>query len=90
MKKIVTKASVKDVVSGEKKTKKRHPAETSVSSEEKRFYADVLKILAEGRNKTHAAVNTAMVETYWNIGRRIVEQEQWGKEAGGVLLLVPH
>jgi len=90
MKKIVTTASTKDVVSGEKKAKKRHPAETSVSLEEKRFYADVLKILAEGRNKTRAAVNVAMVETYWNIGRRIVEQEQRGKERAdyGEYLLV--
>jgi len=90
MKKIVKKASVKDVVSGEKTTKNRHSAETPVSLEEKRFYADVLKILAEGRNKAHAAVNTAMVETYWNIGRRIVEQEQHGKKRAnyGEYLLV--
>jgi len=59
-------------------------------NEEKRFYADVLKILAEGREKTYAAVNFAMVETYWNIGKRIVEQEQRGKERAnyGEYLLV--
>jgi len=52
----------------------------ALHNEEKRFYTDVLKILAEGRNKANAAVNFAMVETYWTIGKRIVEQEQRGKE----------
>ena len=52
-----------------------------VSSEkEKIFYADISRILSEGRSKANAAVNFAMVETYWNIGKRIVEQEQQGKE----------
>jgi len=51
-----------------------------LSKTEKGFYADILRILSEGRSKTNAAVNHAMVETYWNIGRRIVEQEQQGKE----------
>ena len=44
------------------------------------FYADISKILLEGRAKAHTAVNTAMVETYWSMGKRIVEQEQHGKE----------
>ena len=47
---------------------------------EKQFFADILMILNEGRHKTYTAVNFAMVETYWNIGKRIVEQEQHGKE----------
>jgi len=50
------------------------------SASEKRFFADISRILNEGRSKVHAAVNSAMVETYWNIGKRIVEQEQQGKE----------
>ncbi|MDR2410231.1 MAG: PDDEXK nuclease domain-containing protein [Bacteroidales bacterium] len=52
----------------------------ALSKSEDRFFVDVLRILNEGRNKAHAAVNFAMVETYWNIGRRIVEQEQQGKK----------
>ena len=51
-----------------------------LSESENRFFSDISKILQEGRNKAHAAVNFAMVETYWNMGRRIVEQEQQGKE----------
>ena len=50
------------------------------SENEQKFFTEVVGILREGRNKAHAAVNFAMAETYWDIGRRIVEQEQHGKE----------
>ena len=50
------------------------------SENEEIFFADISRILNESRQKVYAAVNSAMVETYWNIGRRIVEQEQQGKE----------
>ena len=36
-------------------------------------------ILREARRKAYAATNFIMVEAYWNIGRRIVEEEQGGK-----------
>jgi predicted nuclease of restriction endonuclease-like (RecB) superfamily len=53
----------------------------AVSSEiENSFFTDISRILTDGRNKAHASINFAMVETYWNMGRRIVEQEQQGKE----------
>jgi len=52
----------------------------SPRGDEAQFYADVLRILTEGRGKARAAVNFAMVETYWHIGERIVEQEQQGNE----------
>lgn len=42
-------------------------------------YDDVRQILLSARNKTYRAVNTAMVEAYWLIGKRIVEEEQNGK-----------
>lgn len=47
---------------------------------DKSFYNDIRTILQKARNKTYSAVNTAMVEAYWNIGKRIVEEEQKGKE----------
>ncbi len=47
------------------------------------FYQDIEKILSEARNKAYAAVNVAMVEAYWNVGRRIVEEEQKGKKRAG-------
>ena len=36
--------------------------------------------LTQGRSRAAAAVNTAMVQTYWEIGRQIVEYEQKGNE----------
>ncbi len=36
--------------------------------------------LEEGRSRAAAAVNTAVVMTYWEIGRQIVEYEQGGSE----------
>ncbi|WP_276675789.1 DUF1016 N-terminal domain-containing protein, partial [Collinsella stercoris] len=43
------------------------------------FYEQVSTILNAARNKAYAAVNFAMVEAYWEIGRSIVEQ-QGGEE----------
>ena len=40
------------------------------------FFEEVRGILAQARQKAYAAVNFAMVEAYWQIGRRIVEEEQ--------------
>jgi predicted nuclease of restriction endonuclease-like (RecB) superfamily len=39
---------------------------------------DVRAILQEARGKAYTAVNAAMVDAYWRIGRRIVEEEQGG------------
>jgi len=44
-------------------------------------YIDEIKvILATAREKTYSAINSAMVEAYWLIGKRIVEQEQHGED----------
>ena len=43
------------------------------------FISEVKAMVARARNQAYAAVNQAMVEAYWNIGRRIVEEEQQGK-----------
>ena len=42
------------------------------------FFTDVRHILADARRRTYATVNFIMVEAYWRIGRRIVEEEQAG------------
>ncbi len=47
---------------------------------DKSFYIDIREILRKARTEAYTAVNTAMVHTYWNIGKRIVEEEQKGKE----------
>jgi|LGOV01.1.fsa_nt_gb predicted nuclease of restriction endonuclease-like (RecB) superfamily len=43
------------------------------------FHRDIKSILEQARSKTRSAVNSAMVEAYWLIGRRIVEEEQQGQ-----------
>ena len=43
------------------------------------FYNDIRRILQSARNTAYAAVNTAMVDAYWLIGKRIVEEEQQGE-----------
>ncbi|MCK5119778.1 MAG: DUF1016 family protein [Candidatus Latescibacteria bacterium] len=43
-----------------------------------RFYQSVKKILNDARDNAYRAVNFAMVEAYWHIGRLIVEEEQKG------------
>lgn len=45
----------------------------------KSLVTDIQNILHTARTKSYAAVNFAMVEAYWQIGRRIVEEEQQGK-----------
>ena len=44
------------------------------------FVSEIKQILSAARQKAYAAVNFAMVEAYWLIGKRIVEEEQQGKE----------
>ncbi len=43
------------------------------------FHNDIIDILEQARGKARSAVNAAMVEAYWLIGRRIVEEEQRGQ-----------
>ena len=44
------------------------------------YINEIKKILKNARQKAYTAVNSAMVEAYWEIGRRIVEEKQNGKE----------
>lgn len=41
--------------------------------------SDIKDIIVAGRNSAYKAVSVAMIKTYWNIGKRIVEQEQAGE-----------
>ncbi|MDO5104762.1 DUF1016 N-terminal domain-containing protein [Capnocytophaga sp.] len=40
------------------------------------YIAEIKNILSQARQRAYAAINSAMVEAYWQIGRRIVEEEQ--------------
>src|SRR5262249_13986358 len=42
--------------------------------------ADVSTLLERARRESARSVNTIMTTTYWQIGRRIVEQEQAGEQ----------
>jgi predicted nuclease of restriction endonuclease-like (RecB) superfamily len=44
------------------------------------YISDIKQILNYARTKSYHAVNSAMVEAYWLIGERIVEEEQNGKK----------
>ncbi|NWF91129.1 MAG: DUF1016 domain-containing protein [Ignavibacteriaceae bacterium] len=44
------------------------------------FYEDIKQILDKARSAAFRTVNFLMVESYWNIGRLIVEEEQKGKK----------
>lgn len=45
-----------------------------------KLLGDIRSILSQARQQAYAAVNSAMVESYWQIGRRIVEEEQHGQQ----------
>lgn len=49
-------------------------------SKHSNYIAEIKQILSLARQKSYAAVNAAMVEAYWKIGKRIVEEEQNGNE----------
>ena len=42
------------------------------------FYQDIKSILQLARDNAYKSVNFIMVEAYWNIGKKIVEEEQSG------------
>jgi DUF1016 N-terminal domain len=44
------------------------------------FYDDIRKILQEARRRVYASINAEMVQAYWRIGKRIVEEEQFGEK----------
>jgi predicted nuclease of restriction endonuclease-like (RecB) superfamily len=47
------------------------------------LYLKVKEVLEAARSNAYRAVNFAMVQAYWNIGRLIVEEEQKGKDKAG-------
>jgi len=63
-----------------KTTKKKGVVNTAAVPVQGSCFEDVRHILAEARRRAYSAVNFVMVEAYWKIGRRIVEEEQGGNE----------
>lgn len=44
------------------------------------LHSDIRHILEQARSRARNAINSAMVEAYWLIGQRIVEEEQQGED----------
>ncbi|MDA3854245.1 MAG: PDDEXK nuclease domain-containing protein, partial [Bacteroidales bacterium] len=54
--------------------------ENKINKPNYQFYDEVKQILAQARHTTYAAINATMVQAYWHIGKRIVEEEQQGEK----------
>ena len=54
--------------------------ENHISSYNADFIREIKQIVTLARQKAYTAINSAMVEAYWQLGKRIVEQEQQGKD----------
>lgn len=55
------------------------PINNSISRVPANFISDIRRIIENGRQQAYAAAGNITLLTYWNIGRRIVEEEQSGK-----------
>lgn len=44
------------------------------------YILEIKTILAQARQRAYTAINSAMAEAYWMIGKRIVEEEQGGED----------
>lgn len=42
------------------------------------FYQSIREVISQSRERVYRAVNTVLLETYWQIGKIIVEEEQNG------------
>lgn len=52
--------------------------EMQIRRDEQTFLDDLCRLISDARNKAYVAINYSLVERNWNIGRRIIEQEQQG------------
>ena len=52
---------------------------SELQGNENKFYGEISELLRQARAVVYKTVNTVMVRTYWQIGKRIVEQEQHGQ-----------
>jgi hypothetical protein len=61
--------------------KKRTPAPAEIDDHAYRaVLTDVAHLLEAARHAAARSVNSVMTATYWQIGRRIVEEEQQGQQ----------
>ena len=65
--------------------KKHHSASRQLKGKQAHegIYQSVAEILRAARANAYRAINFTMVEAHWNLGRKIVEEEQKGLERAG-------
>lgn len=51
----------------------------TMHTSDSQFVSDIIQIIRDGKDKAYAAVSASMIDTYWNVGRRIVLEEQKGE-----------
>ena len=51
------------------------------------IYQSIRTVLADARQKAYAAINSAMVEAYWDIGRQIMEAQEGQRAEYGTGLI---
>lgn len=54
--------------------------ETTVAPWTAAVLSDVKTIIAQGRQTAYQGANAVLIRTYWQVGRRIVEEEQQGEQ----------
>ncbi len=63
-----------------KKTTSNQVVHGPLDTTDNSILAEIRLIIESARRRAYSAVNTAMVEAYWYIGKRIVQQEQKGED----------
>jgi len=53
---------------------------TELSAVREALYCDIRAVLESARSSAYRAVNTVMVQAYWQVGRLIVEHQQAGRK----------
>ncbi len=46
---------------------------------QKKIFSDITKLIQQARGYSVRSINSIMTATYWEIGRKIIEVEQGGK-----------
>ena len=60
------------------------------SFKDKSFIADIRSIIEHGRQQAYAADRQTAIATFWNVGWRIVEEEQKGESRAAYITRLIH
>jgi len=62
-------------------------AKKEIEPSENKVYQNIRTLLVTARQKAYAAINSAMVEAYWEIGRQIMEAQEGQRAEYGTGLI---